>query len=135
MDTNTTEATQTIIRQISDAAHVSSYSAPVEIGAWLACLFFIIALVNQAQKLVYSFRGKPTPSELTAANAALDARLARIETKLDEQDRRLGACEIRSTDQDNISRTEHDKLYRLINTSANAIARIEGMLTSGHRKG
>jgi len=134
MDTNNITGTP-IIKQIVGETHSASYSVPVEIGAWLACLFFVLAMVNQAQRFIYSVRGKPTPSEQAAATSALSARLASIETKLEDQGRRIDACEKKSSEQDNVSREEHNKIYNRINETAAGIARIEGMLTASHRKG
>jgi chromosome segregation ATPase len=37
---------------------------PVEIAAWLACLAFVVMLVNQGSKAISVFRGKPEASEV-----------------------------------------------------------------------
>ncbi len=39
---------------------LASFTPPVEIAAWLACLFFAVALANGIMKLVHYTRAKPS---------------------------------------------------------------------------
>lgn len=41
-----------------------NWEAPASIGAWLACLFFLVALFNQLARARQNFQGVPTASDV-----------------------------------------------------------------------
>ena len=110
-----------------------SFSPPDGIAVWLACLFFVLALLDKGGKLLYSIRGKPTPQELDAATAVLTSAIAEQKVKLDEHDRRLEEQHARNLERDRYDRDEHGKIYNRVNACAEGIARIEGVITKNRR--
>ena len=110
-----------------------SFTPPIGFVEWVACLAFLIFLMNQGGKLVYSLRGKPTPQELEAASTALNKTLTQIQTTQAEHARRLEQLEASNILRANLDREEHGKLYNKINACAEGIARIEGHFTSRRR--
>ena len=110
----------TTSEQVTNFLHAQSYSAPVEIGAWLACLAFILFLLNQGGTLVAKLRGKPLPEETGA--------------KIEELGRRLKALEEQNTRRDENDREEHNRLYNKINACAEGVAEIKGILSAWRDK-
>ena len=45
-------------------AALLNWEAPAAIGAWLACLFFVVALFNQLARAKQNFQGVPTASDV-----------------------------------------------------------------------
>ena len=105
----------TTSEQVTNFLHAQSYSAPVEIGAWLACLAFILFLLNQGGTLVAKLRGKPSPEEQAEATADINTSLARIEQQQADHGRRLDAIEAHTANYDRFHNAEHDKLYNKVN--------------------
>ena len=114
-------ASTTYAQNVSKMTHELSYSPPVEIGAWLACLFFVLAMINQGQKFFFNVRGKPTPSEQAGATASLSEKIAKIGAVQHEHERRLDAFEKRLVE-------EVNGIYKRVNTTAEGVSRIEGKI-------
>jgi len=76
---------------------MTSFTPPVEIGAWLACATFCVMLFNQVAKASFTLRGKPSPLEQAKATNDIEQRVAKIETCIGackkEQDERLRKLE------------------------------------------
>jgi len=111
---------------------MNPYSPPAELAAVLACLFFLLALANQAARLWYSMRGKPAPGEIAAASAALSERVGRMEVgtaacKI-EQDRRLDSLERTQVELRTLLLSEMGAVYRKVNAVADSTATISGSL-------
>ena len=51
-----------------------SITPPVSIAAWLACLAFVVMLINGGMKMVRSFKDTPAPSEVQREAAAMFAQ-------------------------------------------------------------
>jgi hypothetical protein len=45
---------------------MNTFSPPIEIAAWLACLAFLAWLINQVLKIVDRMKDKPAPGEVRA---------------------------------------------------------------------
>ncbi len=56
-------------------------SPPVELAAWLASAAFVTLLFNQAAKAWFTLRGRPSPRESAAADAALSSRMGKLEQR------------------------------------------------------
>lgn len=115
-----------------------NYTPPVEIAAFLACLFFIIALVNQAARLWYSLRGKPTPAEMASASATLSERIGRIESCMGscqaDHSRRIASLESHNSAVRDVIAAEVDKVFNRVNAVATECAHIRGELTGINRE-
>ena len=111
---------------------MTSFTPPMEIAAWLGCLYFTVSLYNGITKAWFNARGKPTPVEAQAAQAALTERVAKIETCIGacklEQDRRLDAIEESQTATRTLIGTEIDKVYNRVNAVADSTATMTGEL-------
>lgn len=111
---------------------MTSFTPPVEIGAWLACATFCVMLFNQLAKASFTLRGKPSPAESAAAAASLSERIAKIENCIGsckhEQDRRLDALETGQSEMRELISVEIDKVFRRVNNVADASATMTGEL-------
>lgn len=105
---------------------------PVEIGAWLACLFFVVALFNQSTKAWFNVRGKPTPLEQQEATQSIATRVERLEVCQCEQARRLEAVEEESQKMRDKLGTEIDKVFHRVNAVADIAATMSGELKGIH---
>jgi len=105
---------------------------PVQIGAWLACLFFTVMLANGLVKLWAALRGKPAPGELSE-------RLTKVESAQTDHARRLKALEkndqalsdlITTSNQTlrDLILAENGKLYERINAVAKDLYSLNGMV-------
>jgi hypothetical protein len=76
---------------------MTSFTPPVEIGAWLACIAFMLWIFNLASRAWFTLRGKPSPEEQQAVTNGIASRVASIERCIgackQEQDRRLDEIE------------------------------------------
>jgi len=45
-------------------AFLTNWEAPASLGAWLACLFFLVALYNQFARARQNFQGLPTAGDV-----------------------------------------------------------------------
>lgn len=106
------------------------YTPPVEIAAVLASLFFILALVNQAARLWYSLRGKPTPAEMASASATLSERIGKIESCVGacqaDHSRRIASLEANQVAMRETISSEVDKVFRRITAVADTVGEISG---------
>ena len=111
---------------------MTSFTPPVEIAAWLACLVFVITLFNQLSKAWFTLRGKPSPIEQAKATGDISERVSKIEQCIGsckhEQDRRLDALEIGQTEMRELISVEIDKVFRRVNNVADASATMTGEL-------
>jgi len=98
-------------------------TVPAEIVVFLACLSFLVFLVNQCAALVYKLRGKPTPGEMQAAADALSERLAKLETRIDDHGERINKLE---GDVRDIITKEVSKIYNRVNAVADETAKLTG---------
>jgi chromosome segregation ATPase len=67
---------------------------PAEFAAWIACLAFVLMLVNQGSKVVSIFRGKPEASEVerdAAQRFATKIECVDKHKKIEEENARLWA--------------------------------------------
>lgn len=106
------------------------YTPPVEIAAFLASLFFILALVNQAARLWYALRGKPTPAEMASASATLSERIGKIESCVGacqaDHGRRIASLEANQVAMRETISSEVDKVFRRITAVADTVGEISG---------
>ena len=105
---------------------------PIQLAAWLGCLVFMLGLFNQGSKALFTLRGKPSPAEAQAATASLSERIATIEHCIGackhEQDRRLDSLEIAQSEMRGLISIEIDKVFRRVNSVADASATMTGEL-------
>src|ERR1039458_2325637 len=57
-------------------------SPPIEIAAWLACLAFVISVINDGFKLAGNFKGKPEAGEVQRESAEKFARREQLESHM-----------------------------------------------------
>ena len=105
---------------------------PLEIAAWLACAGFMLWIFNQASRMWFTLRGKPSPAETQAATSSLSERIAKIENCIGsckhEQDRRLDALETGQSEMRELISVEIDKVFKRVNNVADASAQMTGEL-------
>lgn len=114
---------------------------PVQIGAWLACLFFTVMLAYQLIKLWAALRGRPAPGELSE-------RITKVESAQTDHARRLKALERNDqtlrdiVDANNqtlrdLILTENAKIYNRINEVAKGFytlnGKVDALLSREHR--
>lgn len=111
-----------------------NYTPPVEIAAFLACLFFVAALFNQLARLWYSLRGKPTPAEMASASATLSERIGRIETCMGacqaDHGRRLESLEAHQSAVRTLISQEVGVVHEKVNAVATLVGTVTGTLES-----
>ena len=100
---------------------MTSFSPPVEIAAWLACMAFAVWLFNQLARAWFILRGKPTPQEQAA-------RASGIEQRNDEHSRRIAALESAQGELRKMIIDENGKLYNRINAVAEDTSTMRGEL-------
>lgn len=109
-----------------------NFAPPMEIAAWLACAGFMLWIFNQASRMWFTLRGKPSPAETQAATSSLSERIAKIENCIGsckhEQDRRLDALETGQSEMRELVSVEIDKVFRRVNNVADASATMTGEL-------
>ena len=57
-------------------------SPPIEIAAWLACLAFVIGVINGGYKLARNFKDKPAAGEVQRESAEKFARREQLESHM-----------------------------------------------------
>jgi len=101
---------------------------PVQIGAWLACLAFMVMLANGLVKLWANLKGKPAPGELSE-------RLTKTEVTLAEHSRRLKALEKNDNDLRELILAENGKIYDRLKEIAEDLysltGKVDALLTKG----
>ncbi|MCK9468155.1 MAG: hypothetical protein M0Q49_01955 [Porticoccaceae bacterium] len=107
---------------------MSQFSPPVEIAAFIACAYFSVALFNALSRAWFTLRGKPTPQEQQAATQGVGERVSRTEVCLADHARRLEALEALQQRQSDLLREEIDKVFRRVNSVADAVAGFGGEL-------
>lgn len=111
---------------------MTSFTPPVEIGAWLACATFCVMLFNQLAKASFTLRGKPSPLDQAKATNDISERVGKIEQCIGsckrEQDRRLDALESSQAEMRELISVEIDKVFRRVNNVADASATMTGEL-------
>ena len=99
---------------------------PVEIAAFLACAYFVVALFNALSRAWFTVRGKPTPIEQQQATQGIAERVGRIEVCQGEQARRLGDVEAEARRVRALLGSEIDKVFNRINAVAESTATMAG---------
>ena len=97
---------------------------PVQIGAWLACLAFMVMLLNGAGKLLDRWRGEsPTPpnEQLSHQHTTLSRRVDGHASEIEQLRAQLRHAQ---EEQDRKDSTHRASLYRKIEESENKL-RIE----------
>lgn len=111
---------------------IHNFTPPVELAAFLAAAAFAIMLFNQAARAWFTVRGRPDPSEIAAASAALSARIGQLEVRFDacqsDRNRRIEALELASSEMRGLLLLEVDKMYKRINAIADSSSRMDGKL-------
>ena len=112
---------------------------PVEIAAWLGCLYFVVGLYNASTKAWFNLRGKPTPIEQQEATQGIATRVSRLEVCQCEQLRRLDGVDVearhmREEHEEGARRlrellsAEIDKVFRRVNAVADSSSVMTGEL-------
>ena len=99
---------------------------PVEIAAFLACAYFVVALFNALARAWFTVRGKPSPIEQQQATQGISERVGRIEVCQCEQARRLGDVEDESRRMRALLGSEIDKVFNRVNAVADSTATMAG---------
>lgn len=73
---------------------------PFNLASWLACLFFLIALINAGMKLVDRMRGKPTGAEVKTEVQAMFATKTEVGTVKEDLTRHINVVGKRVDDLD-----------------------------------
>lgn len=105
-----------------------NFSPPVEIAAWLGCLYFVVALFNASTKAWFNVRGKPTPFEQQQATQHISERVTKIESCQGDHGRRLTDVEAETRRLRKRIGTEIDKVFNRVNSVATDVATGNGAL-------
>lgn len=120
-----------------------SLTPPPGLASWLACLAFLMVMLDQGLKLVGKLRGKPTSTELRQEVHASFLPRGEFDTYRFSVENRLGELETDTEQRDRTLRQELAALERRLNESSEkrldafntrllqqlqAIARMEGRL-------
>ena len=97
---------------------MTSFSPPVEIAAWLACLSFLAFLFNQCARAWFTLRGKPSPEEQAERTAGISERVAGLERGATERDRRIEKLEAGLAAMRELINSENDKIFKAVNAVA-----------------
>ncbi len=101
---------------------MTSFTPPVEIASWLACVAFMLWIFNLASKAWFTLRGKPTPIEQQAETNGIASRVSNIELCIGkcklEQDRRLEELEQGQKELRTMISVENGKIYNRVNEAA-----------------
>jgi len=101
----------------------ASFTPPVEIAAWLACLFFAVALANGIMKLVHYTRSKPSALDVQQDVAGKYQPKGDYATKAD-----LGNLELRITAMSQASDLSRHELRNHIDASVTKLGeRVESL--------
>ena len=116
---------------------------PPGMASWLACLAFMLVMLNQGVKLLGSFRGKPSTPELQNEVRATYTTLSDFEKFRSATEQRIAELETSTEERDRSLRAELASMERRLNESAQkrldafnerlleqlkAVSRIEGHL-------
>lgn len=101
-------------------------SPPVEIAAFLACAYFLVALFNALSRAWFTLRGKPSPIEQQQATQGISERVGRIEVCQKEQARRLADVEEEARRVRALLGSEIDKVFNRVNAVAESTATMAG---------
>jgi hypothetical protein len=120
-----------------------SLTPPPGIATWLACLAFIMVMLNQGWRLVGNFRGKPSAPEVQqeahrtfALRTDVDARfvqltqrMTELETDTEERDRSLRA-ELASMERrlNDAGEHRHENFNARLLEQLRAVSRLEGRI-------